>query len=111
MNIPNKNELTRIYGEAEKSAARFQSVADHFAEIYHHDTAEFFTAPGRTEIIGNHTDHNGGRVIAGSIDMDTIGAAYPNNSNIIRITSEGYDQEVVVDIDNLSHATLLLEYM
>ena len=64
MNIPNKNELTRIYGEAEKSAARFQVVADHFAEIYHHDTAEFFTAPGRTEIIGNHTDHNGGRVIA-----------------------------------------------
>ena len=43
MNIPNKNELTRIYGEAEKSAARFQAVADHFAEIYHHDTAEFFT--------------------------------------------------------------------
>lgn len=42
MNIPNKNELTRIYGEAEKSAARFQAVADHFAEIYHHDTAEFF---------------------------------------------------------------------
>ena len=40
MNIPNKNELTRIYGEAEKSAARFQAVADHFAEIYHHDIAE-----------------------------------------------------------------------
>ena len=57
MNIPNKNELTRIYGEAEKSAARFQAVADHFAEIYHHDIAEFFTAPGRTEIIGNHTYH------------------------------------------------------
>ena len=33
MNIPNKNELTRIYGEAEKSAARFQAVADHFAEF------------------------------------------------------------------------------
>ena len=51
MNIPNKNELTRIYGEAENTAARFQAVADHFAEIYHHDIAEFFTAPGRTEII------------------------------------------------------------
>lgn len=45
MNIPNKNELTRIYGEAEKSAARFQAVADHFAEIYHHDTAEFLQHP------------------------------------------------------------------
>ncbi len=95
MNIPNKNELTRIYGEAEKSAARFQAVADHFAEIYHHDIAEFFTAPGRTEIIGNHTDHNGGRVIAGSIDMDTIGAAYPNNSSVIRITSDTDNTAVV----------------
>ena len=77
MNIPNKNELTRIYGEAENSAARFQAVADHFAEIYHHDTAEFFTAPGRTEIIGNHTDHNGGRVLAACIDMDTIAPIRP----------------------------------
>ena len=80
MNIPNKNELTRIYGEAERSAARFQSVADHFAEIYHHDTAEFFTAPGRTEIIGNHTDHNGGRVIAGSILRGGISRGDGRNS-------------------------------
>lgn len=47
MNIPNKNELTRIYGEVEKSAARFQAVADHFAEIYHHDIAEFFYSTGK----------------------------------------------------------------
>ena len=102
MNIPNKNELTRIYGEAEKSAARFQAVADHFAEIYHHDIAEFFTAPGRTEIIGNHTDHNGGKVIAGSINLDTIGAAYPNDTQVIHITSEGYRDEIVVDLTKLS---------
>ena len=95
--------MTRIYSEAEKSA-RFQAVADHFAEIYHHDIA-IFTAPGRTEIIGNHTDHNGGRVIAGSIDMDTIGAAYANNSSVIRITSEGYDKEVVVDISQSCQRT------
>ena len=38
--------------------------------------------------------------------MDTIGAAYPNNSNIIRITSEGYDKEVVVDIDNPTLSTM-----
>ncbi|MDD7220099.1 MAG: galactokinase family protein [Clostridia bacterium] len=102
MNIPEKTQLSRIYGESEKSSARFRSVADHFAEIYHHSTAEFFTAPGRTEIIGNHTDHNGGRVIAASIDMDTIGAACPNNSSLIRITSEGYEKEIIVDLNNLS---------
>ena len=50
MNIPNKNELTRIYGEAEKSAARFQTVADHFAEIYHHDSRIFYST-------GKNRDH------------------------------------------------------
>lgn len=101
MNLPNRTELERIYGESENSMKRFQALAETFINVYHHDTAEFFSAPGRTEIIGNHTDHNGGRVIAASIDMDTIGAACPNNSNIIRITSEGYDEEIVIDLDAL----------
>ena len=102
MNIPNNTELEKVYGESVESGKRFQAVADHFKALYSHKAAEFFTAPGRTEIIGNHTDHNGGRVIAASIDMDTIGAAYPNDSRIIRITSEGYDKEIVVDLDKLS---------
>ena len=101
MLIPNQAQLEKVYGESTESARRFQSLADNFARIYNHDTAEFFTAPGRTEIIGNHTDHNGGRVIASSIDMDTIGAACPNNTNIIHITSEGYKKEIIVDLDNL----------
>lgn len=62
---------------------------------------EFFTAPGRTEIIGNHVDHNGGRVLAASIDMDTIGAAYPNKSECIEIISESYNDKIVVDLRNL----------
>lgn len=101
MNLPNASELERIYGESTKSSQRFEALAEKFRTTYHHKHAEFFSAPGRTEIIGNHTDHNGGRVIAASIDMDTIGAAYTNNSNIIRVTSEGYDKEIVVDLDHL----------
>ena len=101
MNMPSTAELERIYGESEQSQKRFQTLAETFYQLYHHKNAEFFSAPGRTEIIGNHTDHNGGRVIAASIDMDTIGAAYPNNSNIIHITSEGYDREIVIDLDHL----------
>ena len=96
--------LKQMYGEniVEENAARYQLVADGFAKEFGDKAFEFFSAPGRTEIIGNHTDHNGGRVIAGSIDMETIGAAYPNNSSVIRITSEGYDKEVVVDINDLA---------
>lgn len=101
MNLPNASELERIYGESTKSSQRFEALAEKFRTTYHHKHAEFFSAPGRTEIIGNHTDHNGGRVIAASIDMDTIGAAYTNNRNIIRVTSEGYDKEIVVDLDHL----------
>ena len=102
MNLPEKVNFEKIYGESTKCVARFQKLADKFAEIYKHDHADFFTSPGRTEIIGNHVDHNGGKVIAGSINLDTIGAAAPNGTNVIHITSEGYRDEIVVDLDKLS---------
>ena len=102
MNLPEKENLQKIYGETEKSSARFAHLGEKFAEIYKHDHAEYFTSPGRTEIIGNHVDHNGGKVIAGSITLDTVGAAAPNGTDVIRITSEGYRDEIVVDLSKLS---------
>ena len=102
MNLPEKENLQKIYGETEKSSARFAHLGEKFAEIYKHDHAEYFTSPGRTEIIGNHVDHNGGKVIAGSINLDTVGAAAPNGTEVIRITSEGYRDEIVVDLSKLS---------
>ncbi len=101
MNIPSSERLEKVYGESTKSAERFRVLAENFKKKYGNDEAEFFSAPGRTEIIGNHTDHNGGKVIAGSIDLDTIGAAQLNNSSVIHITSEGYAKEIVVDITKL----------
>lgn len=101
MNLPEKENLQKIYGETEKSSARFAHLGEKFAEIYKHDHAEYFTSPGRTEIIGNHVDHNGGKVIAGSINLDTVGAAAPNGTDVIRITSEGYRDEIVVDLSKL----------
>ena len=102
MNLPEKENLQKIYGETEKSSARFAHLGEKFAEIYKHDHADYFTSPGRTEIIGNHVDHNGGKVIAGSINLDTVGAAAPNGTDVIRITSEGYRDEIVVDLSKLS---------
>ena len=102
MNLPEKENLQKIYGETKKSSARFAHLGEKFAEIYKHDHAEYFTSPGRTEIIGNHVDHNGGKVIAGSINLDTVGAAAPNGTDVIRITSEGYRDEIVVDLSKLS---------
>lgn len=49
-----------------------------------------YSAPGRTEIGGNHTDHQRGRVLTGSVDLDAIACAAPNGSSEVRIFSEGY---------------------
>ena len=113
MQIPNQMFLKEVYGETEKSSARFESLAQNYKKCYHSSEMEFFSAPGRTEIVGNHTDHNGGKVIAASISMDTIGAAFPNNSNLVEIISEGYDKKVVIDITEVdkvpkNHGTVSL---
>lgn len=96
--MPDKEILEKIYGESETSLKRYESLVQNYEKCYKSNTVEFFSSPGRTEIIGNHTDHNGGKVIAASVTMDTIGAAYPNDSEIISIFSEGYEKEIVVDI-------------
>lgn len=50
----------------------------------------YFSAPGRTEIGGNHTDHQRGRVLAGAVNLDTVAAVRENGTNVIRILSQGY---------------------
>ncbi|MEG2770169.1 MAG: galactokinase family protein, partial [Oscillospiraceae bacterium] len=54
-----------------------------------------FSAPGRTEIGGNHTDHQHGRVLAGSVDLDVIATAVPNGTNKICIKSEGFPEDII----------------
>ncbi len=49
-----------------------------------------WSAPGRTEISGNHTDHQRGKVLAASVDMDMLAAAAPNGTGLVRIWSEGF---------------------
>lgn len=50
----------------------------------------YFSAPGRTEIGGNHTDHQRGRVLAAAVNLDTVAAVRPNGTDVIRIHSKGY---------------------
>ena len=105
MKIPEITVLKALYGDAaEEGKARYESLAKHYQELYHNDKMEFFSSPGRTEIVGNHTDHNGGKILAASIDLDTIGAAYPNGTDTIVIVSEGYDKKVIVNTEALEKA-------
>lgn len=70
------------------------------AEYGSHETTALFSAPGRTEIGGNHTDHQHGCVLAGSVNIDMIAAVGGNSLNQLRLKSEGYDP-YVIDLNDL----------
>ena len=78
-----------------------QTLDQGFAAAFGGTPERYFSAPGRTEIGGNHTDHQRGRVLAGAVNLDTVAAVRPNGTNIIRIQSKGYPMSVV-DLGNLS---------
>ncbi len=61
-----------------------------FEEFFGKKPERYFSAPGRTEIGGNHTDHQQGRVLAAAIDLDAVAAVALNGSDTVRIKSEGY---------------------
>lgn len=62
------------------------------------------SAPGRTEIIGNHTDHNHGRVVAAAISLDTIAVAGRSPDTVARLVSSGWDDEFAVDLSGTGDA-------
>ena len=66
-----------------------------FAAAFEGSPTRYFSAPGRTEISGNHTDHQRGQVLAAAVNLDTVAAVRPNGTNIIRIQSKGYPMSVV----------------
>lgn len=75
---------------------RFLKVVEDFEEIFSAKRdISLFSAPGRTEVGGNHTDHNHGKVLAASISLDAIAAASKNDDNVIRIKSAGFPQDDV----------------
>ena len=85
--------LTKLYGAANLQAQkeRYAALLKTFEETFEGtDGVRLFSAPGRTEIGGNHTDHNRGRVLAASINLDALCAAAPRKDGIVRFHSEGY---------------------
>lgn len=78
---------------------RWLGAVSAFEEIYGADReVALYSVPGRSEIMGNHTDHQHGRVIAASITLDCIAVASKRDDSVIRIKSEGFPEDVV-DID------------
>jgi galactokinase len=79
---------------------RYASLIQNFNKHFNSAKACLFSSPGRTEIGGNHTDHNHGRVLAGAVNLDNIAIAAQNNTSNIHIISKGYP-EIKVDITSL----------
>ena len=83
-------------GDEKAHISRFYRLLDGFFETFgKNDGIRLFSAPGRTEIGGNHTDHQHGAVLAGSLNLDVIAAVRPNGENVIRVKSEGFPMDTV----------------
>ncbi len=98
--------LYPLYKEkAGENVPRYAALLDRFEEVFPQQAKEsdifLFSAPGRTEIGGNHTDHQRGRVLAASVDMDSIAAAAVRNDSVIEVLSEGFPM-CRIDISDLS---------
>ena len=98
--------LAAVYTAAglDGATARALRVAKALADAYapgEDAPAALFSGPGRTELGGNHTDHQHGRVLCASVDMDMLACAAPNGQNVIRVRSEGYPA-LEVDLSDLS---------
>lgn len=96
--------IVALYGEQnrEEQVARYRHLLDGFRQTFgEREGVAIFSAPGRTEIGGNHTDHQRGKVLAGSVNLDVIAVVAPNEDNIIRIQSEGFRFNTI-DLADLS---------
>lgn len=96
------DKLRIIYSDGEKAAERYYRAVGEFFSVYGEtDDFSVFSVAGRSEICGNHTDHNHGEVAAASIDLDIIAVAARSNGSVIRVKSEGFDEDIV-DVSSLS---------
>ncbi len=96
--------MAQLYGEdhVQENIRRYEEVLQGYEKMFGGDgDVLLFSSPGRTEISGNHTDHNHGKVLAGSINLDCVGAAGINDSNQVHIVSETYHQDFTIDLNHL----------
>ena len=93
--------------ETAAQAARYSALLEGLENTFGaHTEAALYSAPGRTEIGGNHTDHQHGHVLCGSVDLDMLACAAANGLRVIRIFSEGYPA-LEVDLDRLVPLSLI----
>ncbi len=95
--------LARLYGSERitEQRARYVAAVSEFINIYGDSDVSLFSVPGRSEISGNHTDHNRGCVLAAALDLDIIAVAEKTDEMRIEVKSKGFDKDEV-DISDLN---------
>jgi len=89
----------KLYGattDAQKQ--RYQNTFESFKNYFNEENAYIASSSGRVEVCGNHTDHNGGKVVSCAISLDTLAMFLPTDDQVITIKSEGYE-EILVDLN------------
>ena len=95
--------LARIYKKEDIGfqKERYIQLVSRFEALFGADRdIEIYSAPGRTEVGGNHTDHNHGKVLAASVNLDAVAVVSKNDDGIVRVKSEGYKIDAV-ELNNL----------
>lgn len=104
--LENKGQeiLEKLYTKegVKNNLKRYEDVLQGFVREFGKKDVKLFSSPGRTEISGNHTDHNNGKVLGGSINLDCIAAATYNDSNFVNIVSESFSQKFKIDINDIA---------
>ena len=93
-----RQKLEELYIDkkvADKQTERYLHALTCFEQEFGDGPAEIYSAPGRTEIGGNHTDHQHGNVLAASIHQDAIAVVRPTSEPVIRFLSQGYEVEQI----------------
>lgn len=93
--------LTAVYSDEESARRRSFRTAAGLCALFGGGPCRLFCAPGRTELGGNHTDHNRGLALAAAVDADILAAVRPTDRPVIRLHSEGYYTDAI-DLDDLS---------
>ena len=85
-----------IYSDIEAQKERYLAAIDKFVSLFGGERDIYvLSVPGRSELLGNHTDHNAGKVLAGAIDRDIIAVASPNTDGKVTLKSEGYPMDTI----------------
>lgn len=89
-------KYSALYADLDHTRERMIAAINSFTQNYGEDRdIEIYSVPGRSEIIGNHTDHNHGKVMAGAINRDILAVVSKNDEEVIRFCSEGYSKDQI----------------